>query len=370
MKKLFFSAISLPLIVLLLSSWGSVGHRKISESSSLSFNAQMQDFQAWVQYLTDHASDPDIRKDTDPEEGPKHYIDIDAYPEFIANGSINQSFTAIIAQHGYAFVAGNGILPWATERTFDSLRECMKRHNFAKAQIFASDLGHYVADGHMPMHITENYDGQLTGNKGIHSRYESQMVGSFISQIVYSGSEISEIQDVNQYIFNYLYSNFKYKDSVLIADNYAKSVNSNTGSSAYKQALWLKTGDFTTMLFKNASHALAELIYTAWLQAGSPDLNSNGISDPYSLSKFVLHDVFPNPFDFRATASFTLEERSLVLLQIRDQSGYTVRTLVHETIESGKHSVEINKENLSAGMYFLVLNTGEFIQVKKFIITR
>lgn len=328
----------------------------------------MQDFHAWVQFLTDHASDADIRKDTDPEEGPKHYIDIDAYPEFVANGSINQSLQGVISQHGYAFVEANGILPWATERTFDSLRECMKRYDFAKAQIFAADLGHYVADGHMPMHLTENYDGQLTGNKGIHSRYESQMIGSFISQIVYGGSEISEIQDVNQYIFNYIYSNFKYKDSVLMADNYAKSINSNTSSSAYKQALWSKTGAFTTDLFRNASHSLAELIYTAWIQAGSPDLNTNGLIDPNVLSKFVLHDVVPNPFSTQATISFTLNEPTYVLLQLRDDNGTTVQTIANDTLRSGTHTMELNRNNLANGLYFVVLNSGRYIQVKKVII--
>jgi len=368
LKKYLLISASFAVLTVLLTSWGATGHFKISESSSLSFNSQMQDFLSWVQFLSDHASDADIRKDTDPEEGPKHYIDIDGYPEFVANGSIAQSLQTVISTHGYAFVESNGILPWATERAFDSLRNCMQRHDFAKAKIFAADLGHYVADGHMPLHITSNYNGQLTGNDGIHSRYESSMINSNISQIIYTGSDIAEIQDVNQYIFNYVYANYQYKDSVLLADNYAKSINSNTSSSGYKQALWNKTKGFTLVLFKNASHALAELIYTAWIQAGSPNLNSNGISDPTLLSNFILNDVFPNPFSSETNITFLLKEDTRVLMQLRDESGHTVKTLINDTLNSGNHSILLNKENFASGMYYLVLNNGKYIQVKKLLI--
>ncbi len=161
---------------LILMSWGYTGHEKISHEASLSFNQQMSEFNAWTDFLAAHASDADERKAWDPTEGPKHYIDIDNYQQFIDNGTIPQTLDSVISIYGYSFVYDQGILPWTTLIAFDSLRACFERLDWTKAKFFAADLGHYVADGHMPLHITRNYNGQYSGNNGIHSRYESTMI--------------------------------------------------------------------------------------------------------------------------------------------------------------------------------------------------
>lgn len=367
LKRFFISTISLLALSVILISWGATGHSKISEASSLSFNAQMQEFNAWVSFLRDHASDADYRKDTDPTEGPKHYIDIDNYPEFLATGRIPQTFDSVINIHGSTFVFDNGILPWATLASFDSLRNCLQRSDFENAQIFAADLGHYVADGHMPMHVTRNYNGQFTGNTGIHSRYESTMINAFISQFNYSGSNAIEITNVEQYIFDYLYLNNTFCDSILAADNYAKSLSSNYSSSIYKNALWDKSKSFTIPLFERASHALANLIFTAWVQAGSPSLSAAGVNDPLSVSNSVLEQNSPNPFRSTTHFVYTVKETSRVFLHVRDMNGDVLDTIVDGTLPAGKYSGDWEATSHPAGIYYLVLNTGKFVHVKKMV---
>jgi len=366
LKKSFLSAIALLSLSVLLISWGSVGHKKISEAASLSFNQQMQEFQTWVTFLRDHAADADSRKGGDPTEGPKHYIDIDNYSVFMTKGRIPQTLDSVNAIYGSATVLDNGILPWATKASFDSLRNCFQRHDFTKAKVFAADLGHYVADGHMPMHITRNYNGQLTGNTDIHSRYESTMIGSYISQITYTGESIAEISNVNQYIFNYLYANYPYVDSILIADTYAKTLGTSS-STAYKAALWARTKGFTIPLFKRASHALAELIYTAWVQAGSPSLPGTTSTDALALTLAELDQNIPNPFTYSSRIGYKLKTSTEVLIQVRDIKGTIVSTLVNETLPAGNYTCEWIPENLSSGLYYLVLNTGKYTQVKKMV---
>ena len=329
----------------------------------------MQDFNSWVGFLRDHASDPDKRKNADATEGPKHYIDIDNYNEFITKGRIPQTLDSVINLYGNTFVLKQGILPWATKASFDSLRNCLQRRNFTKAQVFAADLGHYVADGHMPLHLTDNHDGKSTGNNGIHSRYESTMINYYISQITYTGEDVSEISDVNQYIFDYLYANYTYVDSVLLADTYAKTFG-GTSTPAYNTALWNKTKSFTIPLFKRASHTLAELIYTAWLQAGTPSLINTSTSDPLALKIAVLNQNSPNPFTYKSLISYTLNESTDVLIQIRDINGSVIATLVHEALPQGNHTCEWTPENIPAGIYYLVLNTGKYTQVKKMVYSR
>lgn len=367
MKKSFFSTLGLLALTILLASWGATGHKKISESAALSFNEQMLGFHSWVTFLREHSSDPDYRKSTDPTEGPKHYIDVDNYSEFLTTGRIPQTFDSAVNIHGSTFVFKNGILPWATMASFDSLRNCLQRGDFENAQIFAADLGHYVADGHMPMHVTANYDGQLTGNRGIHSRYESKMINTFINQFEYSGTPAFEITDVSQYIFDYLYENITLVDSVLAADNFAKSLSSNYSSKIYNDALWDKSKSFTIPLFERASHALANLIYTAWLQAGSPSLSSAGVEEPFAISNSILDQNSPNPFNSITNINYILKENTRVFLHVRDMNGDIVDTIADGTYSEGRYSYQWDATSKPAGIYYLVLSSGRFTHVKKMV---
>lgn len=326
----------------------------------------MQDFQSWVVFLRDHSSDADYRKSSDPTESPKHYIDIDNYTEFTSTGRIPQTLDSVNAIYGASFVKTNGFLPWATKATFDSLKNCMQRRDFAKAQIFAADLGHYVADGHMPLHITKNYDGQLTGTTGLHSRYESTMINAYVSQIAYTGEPVTEITNVNQYIFDYLYANYPYCDSLLAADTYALTLGGKT-STAYNNALWAGTKSFTVPLFQRASHALAALIYTAWVQAGSPSMITTGANDPDAIGNALLDQNMPNPFTTTSHINFLLKENSKVLLEVRDINGKIISTLVNDSLPKGPHSCDWTPNNVPAGLYYLVLHSGNFIKVKKMV---
>lgn len=367
MKKYFLNACIVALSLILIS-WGYTGHEKISHSASLSFNEEMSQFNAWVQFLASHASDADERKEWDPDEGIKHYIDIDNYQQFINSGTIPQTLDSVIDIYGYNFVYDQGILPWATLTTFDSLVACMARHDWNSAKYFAADLGHYVGDGHMPLHITRNYNGQYSGNSGIHSRYESTMISNYISQIDYDGFEVQIIGNVNQYIFDYLYTNYTYVDSVLLADDYAQSISGNTNSSAYRNALWNKSKNFTIHLFSNASHALAELIYNAWLQAGSPSMTAGTGNTAIKEVHPVLYQNVPNPFTESTTIRYFLPDNMQVQLYIKNSEGMMVDTLADGQKAAGVYSIDWSGSNHPGGIYYLVCHAGSFVEVKKLIL--
>ena len=284
------------IFALLAIGWGSTGHRIISGNIVLSWPSDLDFLTNWPALLADHASDADSRKNQDPNEAPKHYIDIDNYNEFITTGRITQNFDSLVALHGYTFVIDQGILPWAILTTYDSIKSCFARKDWNKAMLFAADLGHYVADAHMPLHITKNYNGQFSNQSGIHSRYESQMIGRYSTQINYSGSPVDTIENVSNYVFNFIYSDYQYVDSVLTADLYAKSFSSGQYNDTYYQKLWEYSSAFTINLFSRASHILTSMIHQAWLDAGSPTITS--ISEENLIAdNFLLFQNYPNPFN-------------------------------------------------------------------------
>ncbi len=369
MIKRFLSGFLLISAAVLLISWGSSGHYKISNNVALSFFQQMAQFSAWPQYLADHASDADDRKDTDPTEAPKHYIDIDMYASFNTTGRIPQTWDSVVAQNGSSWVINQGILPWATLITYDSLRNAFLHYNWTKAMLFAADLGHYVADGHMPLHITKNYDGQNTGNDGIHSRYESTMIYGYNSQIVYTGDTVRVIPNVNKYVFNYLYKNYQYIDSILAADDYAYSLSSNYSSSTYKAALWNKTRNLTILMFKNASHALAELIYNAWVEAGSPPVGSTGIAEPKDGKISGLKGVYPNPVHTNSIIQYSVESsHKSVKIFLVDYSGQLQSVLFDGSPDAGSYELNWTADGLPKGVYFCVMQSGDYLTVKRIVV--
>lgn len=328
-------------------------------------NEEMAQFIHWPALLAEHGSDADYRRNSDPSEGPKHYIDIDNYPEFVSTGRIPGTLDSVLMFHHPDFIDDNGYLPWATETTFDSLRACFLRGDWDRAVLVAADLGHYVGDAHMPLHLTRNYDGQFSGNNGIHSRYESTMINDYAGEISFEGGPISLIEDVNTYIFDYIYLNYVYVDSVLAADDYASNFAGNTSSAEYTAALWEKTRSFTISLFRDASHALTELIYTAWVEAGRPSMYATGMEINPDL---LLEQNYPNPFRRSTTIRFHLEKGTGVTLYVMDEAGRVMDRLLDEVRPAGETRLEWNPGTLPPGNYYLVLKSREGHTVKKMIL--
>jgi len=146
------------------------------------------------------------------------------------------------------------------------------------------------------------------------------------------------VSNINKYIFDYIYIDYKYKDSVLIADTYAKNLTGSTSSSAYTAALWSKA-HFTTMLFHNSSHSLAELIYTAWVEAGSPAFGSKAPTAVLntSISNVI---VFPNP----TKGILNVTGDNIVKTEICNITGSTLAVF---------YKKQLDVSNLSNGMYIL-----------------
>lgn len=232
----------------------------------------MSDLKADSLFYRDHASDADGRKNYSDtalfQEAYRHYIDIDIYPNY---QSLPHDLDSMIMLYGRSTVRNNGTLPWAIVLTFDSLVAQLSRGNIAKAESTMSDLGHYVGDAHQPLHCTKNYDGDETGNDGIHSRYESSMINSFQSSIIINWDSVQYIASPLDYAFEFIYHSNSLVDSILLADDYAKSVSGWNGAgsppTSYYNALWAKTAQFTKEQFQNATVALASLWYSAWLNA-------------------------------------------------------------------------------------------------------
>ena len=368
MLKSGYKLFLLLIIGILIYGWGSTGHKIINRKAVFSFPGAMSSFYWWRDSLANHASDADYRKGSDPSESKRHYIDIDNYPEFVANGRIPQTLDSLIAIYGVTVVNNNGILPYTIIATVDSVKKYFQQNNWQKAMLKAADLGHYVADAHNPLHITRNYDGQYSNQTGIHSRYETQMINADTGRLAYTYDSAFYVPNVNQFVFNFVYHNYQYVDSLLKADSIAYALAGNYGS-LYLQQLWNRSGYFTVKMFKNSSNYLATLIYTAWINAGSP-LPTSIASNETEVTGYSLKQNYPNPFNPSTTISFNLPVSSYVSLKVYDAAGKLSATLLEERKGSGSYSVTFNASILPSGVYFYKLNTDKFSAVKKMILAK
>ncbi|MFZ4620103.1 MAG: S1/P1 nuclease, partial [Bacteroidota bacterium] len=306
-----------------LFGWGNVGHKLINKNAVIHLPSSMQKLIDHRDFLETHSTDADTRKNTSDtamfSEQYRHYLDVDEYPDF---KNLNRNFSTLVTTYTWARVKGNGTNPWAIVWVMDSLTAQLKRGDTTAAYQSAADLGHYVGDPHQPLHAANNYDGKLTGNTGIHSRYESTLFGKFAAQIVVKKDSVRYINDVYGFAFDFILKSNALADSIFHADNAGKAVSGGTYTAQYYDTLWSRLGDMTKAQIQSATIDLASLWYTAWVNAGLL-AKPTGVRKMSSgkLKSFNLEQNYPNPFNPKTTIRFNIAERTNVKLDILSMEG-------------------------------------------------
>jgi hypothetical protein len=173
MKKIY-TYCCLFILVLLCSSWGFYGHRRINQLAVFTLPEPMLVFyKNNYKYISEHAADADKRRYAVASEAPKHYLDVENYESHI--DSIPEKWKDALAKYGQEKLDQDGIVPWQIQRSYYSLVNAFKERDSLKILKASSDLGHYVADAHVPLHTTNNHNGQLSNQAGIHAFWESRI---------------------------------------------------------------------------------------------------------------------------------------------------------------------------------------------------
>jgi hypothetical protein len=261
--------------------WGSQGHGHLTNGSVAHLPEPLRSFF--------EANKSSVSSMASQEPPGKHYIDIDYYPEFFA-GTFPHDVNDLISTYGYAVVEDNGMAPWTYENYVGTLTGLMAsavtKQDWINLLPVAAAQAHYIEDMHNPLHLTQNYDGQFTGNGGIHSRYETQMVNRHLNDLTFSTAPAVYLPSVIEDVFAGIDVHYYFVDDIMAADDAAVAV-AGSYNTAYYNELWNQTGTFTQGLFEEAAQAVANGWYTAWVNAGSPipnlglagDYNGNNVID-------------------------------------------------------------------------------------------
>lgn len=273
-NKILITAVIVIFSSVIFLGWGDKGHKTVASYAMKNLASVMKIPAAWQTYVVEHAPDPDYRKKDDSTEPSKHFIDIDYYKEFL-KGKMILSLDSVKALYPDTVITKMGILPWAVEASYNNLIKAFKNKKKSDILLHMSDLAHYVADAFQPQHNCLNYNGQLTGQKGLHFRYEIDMLDSNITEAKgkFESGKPAKIKEIKSLIFDAITRANTFVEIITTADKLALA-NNGTGQydAEYRRLMWYRTKYMTIDQLNLAGKNLASIIYSAWLNAGSPNL--------------------------------------------------------------------------------------------------
>ena len=222
-------------------------------------------------------------------EAEKHYIDIDVFYSDLDSMKLffPRNWKEAVEQFGEDSLRDNGIGPFSLEWEYYKLVKAFQSKNQKRYLKQMAEIGHYVADLHVPLHTTVNYNGQLTGQEGIHGFWESRVPElTFESYNLVFTEEIQPIKDVKTRIWNVVFDSHAHVDSVLsLEQNLSDKLGADKFEISEKNGNAVKSYSkkFTTLYFKQGARLqekqmrkavimLAQMWYTAWVTAGQPKL--------------------------------------------------------------------------------------------------
>jgi hypothetical protein len=276
------------LLILTCTSWGFFAHYRIGRLAVYTLPKQMSPFyKSNIEYLTEHAISADKRRYVDSTEAPRHFLNADHYGKDPFK-HIPHNWYDAAAKYTADTLDKYGTVPWTIQYNYYRLVKAFKAHDTTAILNTSANLGHYIADAHVPLHLTQNYNGQLTNQTGIHALWESRLPELFSSHYNYYAGKARYIENPLTEAFKICRSSFKSVDTVLRFERVlSKSFPSNKKyemvlhgkkeikdySVAYSTAYHKMLKGMVERRMRSAILAVGSYWYSAWVDAGQPDLN-------------------------------------------------------------------------------------------------
>jgi hypothetical protein len=278
-------------------TWGFWAHQRINRLAVFTLPPEMMVlFKKNIDYLTENSVNPDRRRYAVVGEAPRHYIDLENYGDSAAY-KLPLYWKEATERYGEDSLLLHGVVPWAIQQYKYRLTEAFREKNTRNILRLAADLGHYIADANVPLHTTKNYNGQLSGQEGIHAFWESRLPELYAEDYdVFVGAAQYEtkvalrawqaVRGSNAALDSVL--RFESEVSKKFAENEKYALEDRNGvivktysrefSERYHQLLDRQV----ERQMRNSVKMVGDFWFTAWVDAGQPDLTE--------LSKVSLND--------------------------------------------------------------------------------
>lgn len=279
-------------IFFVFNSWGFLVHRTVHQVAVYRLPKQMQPFfYKNMDYLVEHAPRADQRRNQDPTEASKHFVDLDAFYDWSPQSPypLPLRWEEAVKKYSRDTLEKYGYVPYHIMTMKNRLTEAFRSRNRDSILFYATDIGHYIGDVNVPLHTTLNYDGQLTNQKGLHSLWESTVPEIEIEHYkLYSRHDATYLSDPAQHVKECLLRSFSMVSNMLAKEaEVSKGFTDSTKyrwqtrrgrevrsyTSAFAKAYNKALGNTINQQLLRSSEMIADFWYTAWVDAGRPDLS-------------------------------------------------------------------------------------------------
>jgi hypothetical protein len=269
-------------------SWGFFAHRFINFHAVFLLPTEMIAFyKSNVHYLSEHAVDPDKRRYILPDEAPRHYIDLD---RFKRNDSLllPRKWEKAVEQYSTDTLHAHGIVPWWIQVVKANLTKAFAEKDRVAILKYSADIGHYIGDAHVPLHASSNHNGQMTNQIGIHGFWESRLPELFAAQYEMLIERAVYIRDPLAFIWERIDQSAAAADTVLSIEKHLSTAKHDQHIFSYEK----RNGKYERIYavdyaaqyhralngmverrIRASTHAIASFWYTAWVDAGQPNLS-------------------------------------------------------------------------------------------------
>lgn len=277
MRRLLLAAAMLAMIVIPqpADAWGFDAHRLIMARAIALLPPEIRPFfEKYRDTVVEHSIDPDLwRLAGWSEETPRHFVDMDAYGAYPFK-AMPRDYDEAVKRYGKDFVEKNGTLPWRTEEIYTKLVEAFGQqgpYSVDNIKFFTSVIAHYVSDAHVPFHAALNHDGQLTGQWGIHSRFETELIQRYKDKLQLAPSPVLPVPHPRDFVFESLTTSFPLVQPVLDADKAAVAGRASYDDQYFTQ-FFAKVQPILERRLSESITDVASIITAAWQAAGRPAL--------------------------------------------------------------------------------------------------
>ncbi|MFT4032879.1 MAG: zinc dependent phospholipase C family protein [Siphonobacter sp.] len=290
MKSLLVLLFLIPQIA---SGWGFYAHQRINRLAIFTLPPEMNRFyKKNLAYLMEHSVDPDKRRYAVPGEAARHYFDREAYGD---SAWAKPYWKDALIFWGADTLNAHGIVPWHIQLMKYQLTEAFKERNLSKILKLSAEMGHYIADGNVPLHTTRNYNGQLTQQEGIHAFWESRLPELYAESYDFFVGPAEYVQSIQKRSWQAVQQAHHCLDSLFLLETqitqklgqsrkYAfeerNTILQKTYSREFSQAYHLAINQQVERQMRAAIKMTGDFWYTCWIDAGQPDLNSFPIYQP------------------------------------------------------------------------------------------
>lgn len=252
-------------------AWGREAHRLADDWAIGTLPPNLRNYyQANRGFILNHANDPEEWMKKDRYEQMRHYIYLNKYGIF-PYLELPHSYKAAVEKYGLKHITRNGVLPWQVGEYSLKLTNAFRARDWEQVRLNSAAVAFYIADAHDPLHTTQNYDGQLTGQTGLGMRFGTELVERYSHFFMFRPDNATKVSDPTEHAFQMLLEANTWVNQIVLADLVTQ--NGLPGyTDAYFDAFYSRVGSTAMKEISEAAHDIGSYWYSAWLNAGRPEL--------------------------------------------------------------------------------------------------